>query len=80
MRTTLDIAADVLEAARELARREQRTIGQVVSDLLRRALTASAPPPAVREPKSVHGVRPFPRRGGVVTNDLVDQLRREDAY
>jgi hypothetical protein len=80
MRTTLDIANDVLEAARELARREQRTIGEVVSDLLRRALTAPAPVSTVREPKSVYGVRPFPRRGGVVTNDLVDQLRREDAY
>jgi hypothetical protein len=35
---------------------------------------------AVREPKAVYGVKPFPRRGGVVTNDLIDQLRREDAY
>jgi hypothetical protein len=80
MRTTLDIADDVLAAAKELARRERRTIGEVVSDLLRRALTAPSGPSAVREPKAVHGVTPFPRRGGVVTNDLIDQLRREDAY
>lgn len=80
MRTTLDIADDVLAAAKELARREQRTVGQVVSDLLRKALTAPAPVSVVREAKAVYGVRPFPRRGGVVTNELVDQLRREDAY
>jgi hypothetical protein len=79
MRTTLDIADDVLAAAKELARREHRTIGEVVSDLLRRALTAPAPLTAVREPKTVHGIKPFPRRGGVVTNDLIDLLRREDA-
>jgi hypothetical protein len=41
MRTTLDIADDVLQAARERARREKKTIGEVVSDLARSALTAS---------------------------------------
>ena len=79
MRTTLDIDDDVLQAAKERARREQKTAGQVVSELLRQALTA---PPAyvVREPKPVHGFKPFPRRGGIITNDLIDQLRNEDAY
>lgn len=80
MRTTLDIADDVLAAAKERARREQRTVGEVVSDLLRQALTTPTPVSVVRESKAVYGVRPFPHRGGVVTNDLVDQLRREDAY
>lgn len=79
MRTTLDIADDVLAAARELARRERRTIGDVVSNLLRRALTAPPPLTAIRGPKAIYGVRPFARRGGVVTNDLIDQLRLEDA-
>jgi len=50
-----------------------------VSELLRQALTAPTPP-AVREPKAVYGFRPFPRRGGIVTNELIDQLRKEDAY
>lgn len=79
MRTTLDIADDVLAAAKERARRENRTAGEVVSDLLRQALTAPAPK-AAREPKAVYGLKPFPRRGGVVTNELIDQLRTEDAY
>lgn len=79
MRTTLDIADDVLAAAKERARREQKTTGQVVSELLRQALTS---PRAyqVREPKAVHGFKPFAQRGGLITNDLVDQLRHDDAY
>ena len=79
MRTTLDIADDVLQAAKERARRENKTAGEVVSDLLRQALNAPAPS-AVREPKSVYGFKPFARRGGIVTNELIDQLRSEDAY
>jgi hypothetical protein len=79
MRTTLDIADDVLQAAKERARRENRTTGEVVSDLLRQALTAPRPN-AVREPKAVHGLRPFAPRGGMVTNELIDRLRNEDAY
>jgi hypothetical protein len=79
MRTTLDIADDVLLAAKERARREHKTAGEVVSELLRQALTAPQPS-AVREPKAVYGFKPFARRGGIVTNELIDQLRSEDAY
>lgn len=38
MRTTLQLDDDVLDAARELSRREGRGIGAVVSDLARRSL------------------------------------------
>ena len=34
----------------------------------------------VGEPKSVYGLKPFACRGSLVTNELVDQLRNEDAY
>lgn len=78
MRTTLDIDDDVLRAAKERARREKRTAGAVISDLARQALTA--PPPARREAKPLHGFRPFPRRGALVTNEHIDKLREEDAY
>lgn len=37
MRTTLDIDADVLEAARELAAAERRSLGSVISELAARA-------------------------------------------
>lgn len=82
MRTTLDIADDVLHAAKERARREGRTAGEVISDLARSALTAPAPAALkASEPKSHYGIRPFPRRGDVVvTNELVNKLREGDAY
>ena len=83
MRTTLDIADDVLQAAKERARRENRTAGEVISELARSALTAPAPVSAkakASEPRSHYGIRPFPKRGGVVTNELIDKLREDDAY
>ena len=79
MRTTLDIDADVLEAAKELARRERSTAGAVISRLARSALNAPPQPPVAAEPQSFYGFRPFPKRGGVVTNELIDRLRDEDA-
>jgi hypothetical protein len=36
--------------------------------------------PSVREPEAVYGLRPLPRRGVLVTDELVDQLREDDAY
>ena len=80
MRTTLDIANDVLQAAKERARREKKTAGEVISELARSALTAPPDAPGVREPKVRYGFRPFPKRGGIVTNELIDTLREDDAY
>jgi hypothetical protein len=80
MRTTLDIADDVLQAAKERARRENKTAGEVISELARSALTAPPAVPGGRAPKAVHGFRPFPKRGGIVTNELIDTLREDDAY
>jgi len=78
VRTTLDIDDDVLRAAKELARREKKTAGAVISELTRRALTA--PPSAGPASKPTHGFRPFPKRGGIVTNEQIDKLREEDAF
>jgi hypothetical protein len=80
MRTTLDIADDVLQAARERARREDKTIGAMISELARQALTQPQHPPGVRERPARYGLRPFPRRGGIVTNELIDRLSDDDAY
>ncbi len=77
MRTTLDIDNDVLQAAKERARREKKTTGEMVSELVRSALTAA---PADETEISLHGFRPFARRGKIVTNELIDKLREDDAY
>jgi hypothetical protein len=78
MRTTLDIDDDVLLAVKEIARRNGETAGQVVSELLRRALTQSVVSLGVREPRATHGFRPFAAGGRVVSNTDVDKLREEE--
>ncbi len=77
MRTTLNIDDEVLAAAKEMARREHKTAGQVLSELARRALMQSGSVAETSSPASIHGFRPFASRGGVVTNALIDQLRDE---
>lgn len=84
MRTTLDIDEDVLAVARDTARREGKTIGQVVSELARQALVspsraATQSALSAREPRALHGFDPLPREPGViVTNERVNQLRDDE--
>lgn len=80
MRTTLDIDDDVLRAAKERARHERKTVGQMLSDLARQALTAPREAGSVEEPRATYGLRPFASRGGLVTNELIDKLGEDDAY
>jgi hypothetical protein len=80
MRTTLEIADDVLQAARERARREGKTMGAVLSELARLALAAHREAGAGGEQNPARGFRPFPSRGEVVTNKLIDHLREDDGY
>ena len=80
MRTTLNIDDDLLMAVKEVARRESRSAGSVVSSLLRECL--SGPKTAgvaieANESRAEFGFRPFPKRGGIVTNALIDRLREE---
>jgi len=77
MRTTLDIDDDVLMAAKELAKAAHKTAGQIISDLVRKSLTAT-PAYAVEAPKAIYGIRPFPRRGGIVTNDMINKIRERE--
>jgi hypothetical protein len=76
MRTTLDIADDVLAAAKELARRQGRTAGEVISTLAREALTGERS--GVREPRPAYGFRPFAAGERVVTDEIIHELRDRD--
>ena len=85
MRTTLDISDDVLFAAKAIAQRDKKSLGQVITELARRAFanppTAGANPaqPAASNLASKrlaqHGITPLPARGGIVSNALIDRLR-----
>ena len=71
MRTTLDVADDVLAAAKELARMENSTAGEVLSRLARQALTSRLAPAG----RSAAGFRTIPRGGHLVTHEHVNAIR-----
>ena len=74
MRTTLSIDDDVLSAAKELAAREQRTVGEVISDLARKSMR-----PSVSFSKTRSGIPLLPVRPDAkpVTLEMVNKLRDE---
>lgn len=85
MRTTLDIADDVLFAAKELAQREKKSLGTVISELARQAfaqersihspMAGHGKLASAAEPLAAYGIQPLPARGGVISNELIDRLR-----
>lgn len=78
MRTTLDIDDNVLGAVKELARRQGKTAGQVISSLARQALTqAPGNADTVQEPPPSYGFQPLPASGNLVTDEVIEQLRDE---
>jgi hypothetical protein len=84
MRTTLDIDDDILQAAKELARAEKKTAGQVLSELARKGLTRPGTPSAgfADEAAAPYVLKDgwyvlTNREGVVVTKELVDRLIEE---
>lgn len=74
MRTTLTIDDDVLSAAKELAFKEGKTIGEVLSSLAREALRPAKPSGRTRNGVPLLPVRPETK---LVTLDFVNRLRDE---
>jgi len=77
VRTTLAIDDDVLAAAKHLAERERRSVGEVISSLARQGLVRGS-----RTTKSErNGIPLLPNRKAAVpvTLELVNQLRDEQA-
>ena len=72
MRATLDIDADVLGATKDLAKAYGTTPGRVISDLARSCLSKQG---YVQPWRYRNGFPSLPKRGGIVTLELVDRLR-----
>ena len=75
MRTTLDLDADILQAAKEMASVNGTTAGRVISDLVRKALAPASPITNMR-----NGVPLMPSRGSgapKITMQFVNELRDE---
>ena len=80
MRTTLNIDDDVLLAIKEMAKRESKPAGAVISGLLRQSLSGgyrTGTRDRTEHSAEEFGFRPFRQRGGIVTNELIDRLREE---
>ena len=75
MDTTLDLDEDILSAAKEIAHRRGQSIGRVLSELAREALTQET------ETTIRNGIPLFPvqENATLVTLELVNQLR-DEAY
>lgn len=74
MRTTLTIDDDVLGAAKELAARENKTAGKVLSELARRGIHRHRPR---SRPKVVNGFEILPAAERIVTPELVQKILEE---
>jgi hypothetical protein len=84
MRTTLDLDADILAAAKSLAKAGQTSAGRIFSDTMRRAIqlgladpaNANTTPVVAMEPQAVYGFVPLTSPGQqIVTNDMVRAIR-----
>ena len=77
MRTTLDIEDDVLAAAKEMASQQRLSAGQLISRLLRQAMsgTQRAGQADGGGARVVAGFQPFASQGVFITNSQIDALR-----
>ena len=75
--TTLDIEDDVLAPAKEMASRQRLSAGQLISRLLREAMsgTQRAGQADGGEARAVAGFLPFASQGVLIANAQIDALR-----
>jgi hypothetical protein len=79
MRTTLNLAEDALIAAQTLARRQQISLGDAVSELVRRgASTPAGPGPAATTAPLRGRFALLPRRDEVITAEHVRALMERE--
>jgi hypothetical protein len=76
VRTTIDLDSDVLDAVRSLARAQDRSLGSVVSELVRRAL---APPVSLGEGPGGFPTFPPPPGAAALTVETVRAALEDEA-
>lgn len=75
VRTTIDIDQDVLLAVKEIALRENISMGKALSNLARQSLTS----PSAASMRNQIPLFPQQPGASVVTMELINQLRDEEA-
>ena len=75
MRTTINLAEDAAIAARNVAQRERLSLGEAISELIRRGASAGAPATHPRGAPALRGrFALLPQRGETVTPQHVRNL------
>ena len=83
MRTTLDIDDDVLAAAKDLAKAEGKTVGTIISELVRRELTMPRHGygSGMAESAAAYSLSDWPtlprREGPPVTSEMIERIQDE---
>ena len=75
VRTTLDLGDDVLITAKDIARREHRTAGDVITELARIGLQQTTKTRKSDPGLAALGFEPIASNGSRATNEQVNQLR-----
>jgi hypothetical protein len=90
MRTTINFADHALYAAKNYANQHQKTLGEAINELVLKGLHAMSTVKAkATSPRAMStaeldaqfhalGFRTIPSRGGVMTNERVNQIREEE--
>jgi hypothetical protein len=79
MRTTINLAEDAAIAARNVAQREKLTLGEAISELIRRGASAGAPATRSRCAPALRGrFALLPARDETVTPQHVRQLMERE--
>ena len=75
MRTTLNIDDDLLATTKAIAARDEKPLGMVISDLLRKAVQ-----PEIKPAKKKNGITLFPvtKNSRIVTHDSIKNLLEDD--
>lgn len=77
MRTTIDIDPDVLETAKDIARKERRSTGAVISDFARRGFYGADTSASEKQDSYLerNGVPVLPPTGTLVSDASIRRIR-----
>jgi hypothetical protein len=82
MRTTLDIDDDVLFAAKEIAAKERKTAGKILSDFFRRGIQSDSADASGMAPGQPfvfkNGIPILPSRRELVTTEQIQRIMEEE--
>ena len=79
MRTTINLAEDAAIAARNVAQRERLSLGEAISELIRRGASAGAPSARALGTQALRGrFALLPQRGETVTPQHVRELMERE--